>query len=91
MLCTARQQVMAAIPPGAIATQILRHVGLPTLVETKAEPCDIWRVRGSPGEFLPDDFGDEALRDDAELIDKVYEQEDMRSFFDDEPLLAQAA
>ena len=89
--CGGRKQVIAAIPLGPIATKILRHVGLPTQVETKAEPCDIWRVRGPPGTYLPDDFGDDAPQDGAGLIEEVYEDDDMRPFFHDEPLLAKAA
>ena len=30
--CGGTKQVIAAIPPGAIATKILRHIGLPTKV-----------------------------------------------------------
>ena len=50
--CGGAKQVIAAIPPGAVATKILRHLGLPTQVVTKAEPSDIWRVRGPPDELL---------------------------------------
>ena len=43
--CGGAKQVIAAIPPGAIATKTLRHLGPPTQVVTKVEPSDIWRVR----------------------------------------------
>ena len=80
------KQVIAAIPPGAIATKILRHIGLPTQVVTKAEPCDIWRVRGPPGELVPDGLDDwepePELYPDA--VDEVYQDDDMRGFFDEE-------
>ena len=66
--------------------------GLPTQTVTKAEPCDIWRVRPSagsgqappPGELVPDldDWGPELYPD---TVDEVYEEDDMRGFFDDEP------
>ena len=36
----------------AVATKILRHLGLPTQAVTTAEPCDIWRVRGPPGQLV---------------------------------------
>ena len=82
--CGGTKQVIAAIPPGAIASKILRHLGLPTQTVTKAEPCDIWRVRGPPGELVPDldDWGPELYPD---TVDEVYEEDDMRGFFDDEP------
>ena len=37
----------------AVATKILRHLGLPTHAVTTAEPCDIWRVRGPSGQLVP--------------------------------------
>ena len=96
--CGGTKQVIAAIPPGAIASKILRHLGLPTQTVTKAEPCDIWRVRGPPGELVPEPSASsgQALDDwEPELypdaVDEVYEEDDMRGFFDDEPGLPHAA
>ena len=66
-------------------------VGLPTTVVTKAEPCDIWRVRGPPAELVPEDldYGEPELYPEA--VDEVYPDDDMRGFFDDEPVLPQVA
>ena len=68
---------------------------------TKAEPCDIWRVRPSegsgqaapPGELVPDDLDDWEPQLYPDAVDEVYpdDDEDMRGFFDDEPDPAQAA
>ena len=99
--CGGTKQVIAAIPPGAIASKILRHLGLPTQTVTKAEPCDIWRVRPSagsgqappPGELVPDDLDDWEPELYPDVVDEVYQDddEDMRGFFADEPDPAQAA
>ena len=87
--CGGTKQVIAAIPAGAIATKILRHLGLPTQVVTKAAPCDVWRVRGPPGEL--DDLGDDEPQAHADAIDEEYEEIGMRPFFDDDEELAKAA
>ena len=87
--CGGTKQVIAAIPAGAIATKILRHLGLPTQVVTKAAPCDVWRVRGPPGEL--DDFGDDEPQVHSDAIDEEYEEIGMRPFFDDEEEQLKAA
>ena len=89
--CGGGKQVIAAIPPGAVANKILRHLRLPTEVVTKAEPCDIWRVRGPPGELVPDDLDDCEPELYPDAVDEIYPDDDMRGFFDDEPVLPQAA
>ena len=99
--CRGTKQVIAAMPPGAIASKILRHLSLPTQTVTKAEPCDIWRVRPSagsgqappPGELVPDDLDDWEPELYPDVVDEVYQDHDvdMRGFFADEPDPAQAA
>ena len=79
------------MPPGAIATKILRHLSLPTQTVTKAEPCDIWRVHPSagsgqappPGELVPDPSASsgQALDDWGpelypDAVDEVYPDHD---------------
>ena len=80
---------LLSFAPSFLGAQILRHLGLPTQVVTKAPPCDIWRVRGPPGEL--DDFGDDEPQVHADAIDEEYEEIGMRPFFDDEEELAKAA
>ncbi|MSQ85115.1 MAG: hypothetical protein EXR77_19950 [Myxococcales bacterium] len=90
--CGGTKEVIATIPTSAIVTKILRHLGLPTKVVTKAEAasCDIWRVRGPSGE-VTDDFGDDEPQVHADAIDEEYEEIELRPFFDDEEVLPQAA
>ena len=90
--CVGTKQIIAAIPPGPIATKILRHLGLPTQTVTKAEPSYIWRVRPSagagqappPGELVPD-FDDWQPELYPDAVDEVYPDDDTRGFFDDQP------
>ena len=58
---------------------------------TKAEPSDIWRVRGPPGGLVPEDLDYGELELYPEAVDEVYPDDDMRDFFDDDPVLPQAA
>ena len=69
---------------GIMIAKFMNPGTLPPQTVSKAEPCDIWRVRGPPGELVPDldDWGPELYPD---TVDEVYEEDDMRGFFDDEP------
>ena len=80
-VCGGRREVIAAIPPGPIVRKILTHLGLPTIV-VRRRPCDVWQVRGPPGELVPGDF------DDVEVTDAPDPpaDEDLDPPFWDDPL-----
>ena len=59
------------------------------LDDVSGSRCDIWRVRGPPGEL--DDFGDAEPQVHADAIDEEYEEIGMRPFLDDDEVLAKAA
>ena len=67
------------------------HLGRPTQVMTKAAPTDIWRVRGSPGEVVQDDFDASEPRFLADVIDEECEEFGERPFFDGQAELPHAA
>ena len=80
-VCGGRRDVIAAIPPGPIVRKILTHLHLPTTVVTR-RPCDVWQVRGPPGELVPGDFDD---TDVADAVDPPVD-EDLDPPFWDDPL-----
>ena len=57
-------------PPGPIVRKILTHLRLPTAVVTR-RPCDVWQVRGPPGELVPGDF-DAVDPPDSEDLDPPF-------------------
>jgi hypothetical protein len=61
--------------------KILTHLHLPTTVVTR-RPCDVWQVRGPPGELVPGDFYD---TDVADAVDPPVD-EDLDPPFWDDPL-----
>jgi hypothetical protein len=78
-VCGGRREVIAAIPPGPIVRKILTHLRLPTTVVTR-RPCDVWQVRGPPGELVPGDFDD---TDVADTVDPPVDEALDLPFWDD--------
>ncbi len=61
--------------------KILTHLHLPTKV-VRSRPCDVWQVRGPPGELVPEDLYDVDLADPP---DPPADEELDPPFWDDQP------